>query len=320
MSSQTLSSTKGSTSGSKHIDLYELSPYLSSGDPYISDKDSILKDSRFFGKQLLTSPPKRGVTNDTTFTPFESLAVGEPYEQNPAQRKKDASAPPVSNKPFLPSSPGKLLTGPGDTHGLFTPFTYSGMSLDDSNESQNKKRKTKRSQTPGPSQISKRNFYTNPGKRGGSGYFHTTIGGYEYEYMSEPYGGDRAKVEKMKPKPPPVPFRSMSPPSRPLDTTVYAPLPIDSTKERKRMSKTMGDRPSTRSTFNPGIPFRPSSPGKKGITGTINPFPEYIPGADLKPSPTRNKTSTHQKVFLPSGNTSPINPASISLAKTSHHA
>lgn len=135
-------------------------------------------------------------------------------------------------------SPPKICrTGPGDTHGCFNPIEYVG---EGGLETTNEKVKTRsfdggstKNSRPGsslskttPATVTKRNFYTNPTPKGGPGYAHITIGGFEYPYVSEPYEGVKKKKDKSKSKPITVPFRSMSPPGRGYDMSVFAPVDV----------------------------------------------------------------------------------------------
>jgi hypothetical protein len=55
--------------------LFLIPSYLRTQDPYISDKDKLTKWDRHYGKQFVYVPLKKGVTNDTTFAPFQCNAV-----------------------------------------------------------------------------------------------------------------------------------------------------------------------------------------------------------------------------------------------------
>ncbi|KAH7819914.1 putative protein of unknown function (DUF4586) [Monocercomonoides exilis] len=308
MSTKKSTSSPQATHDLKTYDLFQLSPFLSVGEPYVDDKSAALKDDRYKGKQLGIIPPKRGVLNDTTFGKFQSLATSEPYQAPSPPKRFSSSSKPVSSKPFLPSNPTKKLTGPGDVHGCFNQIEYMSEGEMEMTKSPTSSRSSTASSTKRTtSSVSPRNFYTNPTKKGGPGFASNTIGGFSYPYMSEPYGGDRMKIEKTKPKTPTVPFRSMSPPGGCFDSKIYSPITTMESKSAE--SSPTSTRPSTRagttrsrgSSFCQTVPFRPSSPGKRGITGTLAPFPEYVVGADLKPERPKTSMGIRQKVFLPAG-------------------
>ena len=48
--------------------------------------------------------------------------------------------------------------------------------------------------------------------------------------MPDPYGGDRVKVEKMRPKSPSIPFKSMSTMRDAFDMTVFSPTQMPRTR------------------------------------------------------------------------------------------
>ena len=166
-----------------------------------------LRDSRFFGKQFSTSPTKKGVTNDTTFSPFTSNAVvrhipciyihyqlytfpllafrGNHINRAAHHRKK------VQQNRFLQSHSDLVIlvqrcfffslmflflnlnlprSGSGDTYGLFQTFEYS---LNDKKPEDPVAKRRALS----PDGRSLPNFYTSPGAPGGASYPHGAIGG-----------------------------------------------------------------------------------------------------------------------------------------------
>ena len=95
MSSKNSTLNQTSIHDLKTYDLFQLTPFLTVGvcftisylscfnifssqinkEPYVSNKDTSLKDDRARGRQLYTSPHKSGLMNESTFGPFLTLAV-----------------------------------------------------------------------------------------------------------------------------------------------------------------------------------------------------------------------------------------------------
>ncbi|KAK2959326.1 putative protein of unknown function (DUF4586) [Blattamonas nauphoetae] len=281
--SRSPSNTQSLNRTSKSLGAEDLSfsPYLNVGEPYVDNPERALLDDRFKGKQFEMRSQKKGMTDDTLISPMLPLAVGEPYNPEGKPTKKEKKGKPISEKPFISNS--------SPMRGALASFSRPEYVP----EPQSVK---PRSQSPNT--TTKRGFFTSPPKKGGSGYAHTLIGGDEYEYMPDPYGGDRKKVEKMKPKTPAIPFRNVSVARPPYDITFFQPYntqPAASRAERrKRMKK------QNQNEFKPREPFKPSSGRKSGVFGTINPFPEYIPGDNIPRRRPKTVAST-QAIFKPSG-------------------
>lgn len=143
----------------------------------------------------------------------------------------------------------------------------------------------------GETKPTPRNFLVNPGKKGGYGYYHTTIGGKEYEWQNEPYGGVKKKrVGDIEHKPITRPFISTSHGDRLFDhkNTVYS---MDGVKLRARSA------PKSARAKTAPVPFKAMSP----MGTTINKFPEYM----IKPDPNKDKNPRdlvkHEKIWKPSG-------------------
>lgn len=336
MSRRKNSLSETSTHDLKTYDVFQLTPFLSVGEPYLSNKESVLKDGRSKGKQLYTKPHKSGLMNESTFGPFLTLATSEPYQPTPEFKRSATAGKPVSSRPFVPASPTKKLTGPGDTHGCFNPIEYiSEGELESTFASTRPHTSASRTRTGSSftAHTTSRSFSgTATRPRSSLGRSGTMMSGTQFtqppfrpsspnktgvlgtlspfpEYMSS--GGDvrpnRSRSQTVK-----VPFRSMSPPLRGWDMSVFRPTTTP------KPSRTRRSKSKTPQFVQP--PFRPASPNKKGVLGTLSPFPEYIAGVDLQP-PRRPKSSTgeRQKVFMPTGafSTNTPQPSILAMAARS---
>ncbi|KAK2955102.1 putative protein of unknown function (DUF4586) [Blattamonas nauphoetae] len=256
-----------------------LSPYLGVGEPYIERPDALLVDSRFKGKQMIANPPKKG---NSTIGEFLSLATTEPYETKPRLTKNDVRS--TSPKPFITRSAPK--TG---QLAVFSSPEYIP------------EPEVRKTRSTSASPRAQRGIFTSPPRRGGSGTPGTTIGGFKYEYIPEPYGGDRNKLKKMKdPRPPPTPFLSRSTPLSNFDNSVYSPVAVNRTRTRAERRRERQEK-AKREELGKRPPFRASSPGTKSLMGTFSPFPEYIPGDNDQPRRPRTVSGGTSRVFRPSG-------------------
>ena len=141
------------------------------------------------------------------------------------------------------------------------------------------KERTKVDKKPTP-----RNIMTNPGKQGGYGYYHTTIGGKEYPYQSEPYGGVKKKGDS-KPKTPSKPFISTYHGDRLFDAK--GPYTMEGIKLAKK--------PKPAPKAKAATPFKAMSVARP----TFNKFPEYKSPEKHREGPPPRKQS--EKVWKPSG-------------------
>jgi hypothetical protein len=132
-----------------------------------------------------------------------------------------------------------------------------------------------------------RNIQTSPTKKGGSGYYHTLIGGREFEWQNEPMGGVKKKiVGQIEHKPISKPFYSTIHGDRQFDSKVYTE---DGVKPRSKSVP--------KDTRKITIPFK--SMTHEGET--INKFPEYM-NSDVKLTPEERRARIkHEKVWRPSG-------------------
>ncbi|KAA6387326.1 MAG: hypothetical protein EZS28_017147 [Streblomastix strix] len=256
--------------------------------------------------------------NDATLGPFITLAASEPYQQKGSFARDLNTTSSISKIPFRPSSPPKLQAFPGDVTGCFSGYPHSS---DSDPEYANRPPRPRSAQ---PKQIQK-NIYTNPGKKGGAGYYGLTIGPNP-GYLLEPQN-DKAKTARLfRPLDIPVrPFKAMSNEKGNLfDNRIYEPYENNNNNNNNNnnssskgqqyansMNKTQTSRGTQNSQAKTGQqPFRPASPGKSGKFGTIGPYPQYDCGAHFPrpPKPRLSHPITESGIFYPSGRSTYQNP------------
>ncbi|KAA6394850.1 MAG: hypothetical protein EZS28_009619 [Streblomastix strix] len=256
--------------------------------------------------------------NDATLGPFITLAASEPYQQKGSFARDLNTTSSISKTPFRPSSPPKLQAFPGDVTGCFSGYPHSS---DSDPEYANRPPRPRSAQ---PKQIQK-NIYTNPGKKGGAGYYGLTIGPNP-GYLLEPQN-DKAKTARLfRPLDIPVrPFKAMSNEKGNLfDNRIYEPYENNNNNNNNNnnssskgqqyansMNKTQTSRGTQNSQAKTGQqPFRPASPGKLGKFGTIGPYPQYDCGAHFPrpPKPRLSHPITESGIFYPSGRSTYQNP------------
>ncbi|KAH7825790.1 putative protein of unknown function (DUF4586) [Monocercomonoides exilis] len=275
-----------------HItDTFSEPSHITIGDKYTADKQAP-RDDRYRGRQILTSPGKHGRTDSQLLQKqYVPLASGTPYvDMLSYERRKhleETKKHPL--KPFIPASPPKKSVGKGSLYGtLQKPPEHMPEGVKDVKK--------------GDTKVTPRNFVTNPPKKGSYGYYHTTIGGKEFEYKSEPYGGVKKKIVGQLPnKPITRPFLSTSHGDRLFDNKIYSEEGV------KKRSMTAPQKQRAVS-----VPFKGMSP----MGGTINKFPEYvIPQGGTYRTRIPGKETVHEKVWRPSG-TDDLSIPSKSIALT----
>ncbi|KAK2957197.1 putative protein of unknown function (DUF4586) [Blattamonas nauphoetae] len=258
--------------------------YITIGDPYKDPKPHICED-RTRGKQFTTNPVKAGRTDGQMIQRgYVPLASGTAYvDMSKLQRQEELkkTKKQISQRAFIPASPPKKAVGRGSWFGCISkppehqPETRSVQKL-------------KGDIKPAP-----RNFLTSPPKRGSYGYRGTGIG-KEYEWVSEPYGGDPAKLRKMGLGPKtreerqksPKPFLATAHGNNDFDRSVYAEY-----TNKKSTSRTRSAPVRSRQVRH-AQPWR----GMNSTKPTINSFPEYFSGKEREI--TTPKTT---KIWKPSG-------------------
>ncbi|KAL0221039.1 hypothetical protein RCL1_000893 [Eukaryota sp. TZLM3-RCL] len=242
-------------------------------------------DSRYKGAQMRTSGPKKGKTNDCTFSAFETMYKNDPYvELNKIERKQELekSKKRISTVPIRPPSPPKKATGSGLLNPLFGTFSKLEYIPD-------KPKETKR----GEYKNEPKPIYTSPSKKGsGYSFANVTIGKIP-EYKADPITADheqrkKQREEDAKRRVANAPFVSTSHSRDNFDNNVPYKYEPGAFKEDKRNHGTSNLKP-----------FIPSSPPKSGCLGsTFSKFPEYKPLGENQGTPKPRSAST--PVFRPS--------------------
>ncbi|KAK2964491.1 putative protein of unknown function (DUF4586) [Blattamonas nauphoetae] len=288
--------------------------FITIGDPYVDPKPFSARSAHLPPKQppfVPTSPPKRGHTNDAfiqkNYTPLNSK--DEPYvEQETLRRKERAQSAKrnISNKPFVPTSPPKRSSTPGDQYGqIGKPPEYTSPLPKES--------KTKED----PSKQHLPNVKVGRFRSGGAGQVIDTFGP-SYEYICEnDKPPKKDPVGTIKPKKLERPWSGMSRGNKLFHNDVYSE--DDKTRSmirpqtaRSRTGATTS-RPGTaksRSAASEG--GRPQSASKAWVSmshsrGTFDPFPKYMSDNE-KDNTTRTKRKKEKpkvkpklKPFIPSG-------------------
>ncbi len=194
------------------------------------------------------------------FSRFITLASGEPYtdeftrtqaklKESREKTKKIAIGP-----CFKPVSPPKKMNGSGNTYGLFT----QNMPHMPPNPPVQAIR--------GAKPASPRNFSVSPPKRGQGGIPGTLLSPYpphmpaEYDSVHKVQMEEEAKARSKRQGPIRVGCKTNDMISTPAFDTEPTVQPKKYTMDRK-VTK----------------PFRPTSPGRRGVLGTFSNYPEHIP-------------------------------------------
>lgn len=222
--------------------------------------------------------------------------------------------------PFVPASPSKKSVGKGSLYGTFNPPPEHMA-----------EQEQKKVRPAGPVELGKRNFLTNPMKKGGYGYYHTTIGGFEYPHSVEPAGGAKTRSytasgaerggaggsgaggrmsQTTTGISHPRPFCSTSHGNRLFTgNAIYAPQPplSSSSASDTSRSRTLRSRGAS-GTQEVRAPFRSMcAPGY-----TIGKFPEYKVVPDPRAANPREGIK-HENIWKPSG-TDTFTPPTKSIA------
>jgi hypothetical protein len=241
--------------------LFSLMPSVNIGDPYVVDKPK--RDPRAQGRQMTVNRPKKGKTPDVTFTPFVTLAVGDPYvemELKQRRARNENLKKQIVAKPFSPANPSKKPVGHGSYYGSFG--IHPNMKTTDEYD---KKPKS-------AIEINTlKNIVTSPPKKGTYGMIGTNIGGKaegtngEYKYQPDPVDSrpQTAPAEKLKA------FIPSSPPKKGTYGFMYtningATVPHGSQGEFTYVADPIHIARRTKVEGDPIKPFKPGSPSKKG--------------------------------------------------------
>eukprot|EP00164_Ancoracysta_twista_P003801 GFYU01005097.1.p1 GENE.GFYU01005097.1~~GFYU01005097.1.p1 ORF type:complete len:298 (-),score=56.53 GFYU01005097.1:462-1355(-) len=251
------------------------------GDPY--DPNKLFKNSdRLHGLQFSVPKPTplmgAGGTNPPNFGEFVSIAVGDPYYDPEARRRKIANedkSRAASTEPFKPSNPTRKGTGLGSWYGCISkpiPFGADGNA-----------RGTRARQKYQGGNLP-RQIQTNPPKRGSYGVPGIIIG-KDPPYAPSPYDEARkleaAERAALRQKMRDQPFRPSSAGGSYFNMDVFKKDMPEGTRRK---------RPATATRRSVETPFRPSNPSRSGLTSTFSPFPPYMPDPyDNRPSQVKGK-------------------------------
>lgn len=158
--------------------------YLSVGDEY--DKHEPRDPAATVGKKQFAVTTKRNPhITDAVFGKFNSISAGDPYKDqsiNGPFRQRDPTKQNVAPKPFRPPASIKKGEGKGSYYGTFC-------------EGKPYKHETEFPPIRGERDGAKRNFYTNPAKKGTYGYAGLSIAkAGEIVYVADPYEGNKRKT------------------------------------------------------------------------------------------------------------------------------
>lgn len=234
--------------------------YLSIGDEY----DKHPTDTSTRGMKFIVPAKRNPHITDATFTPFASLAAGDPYKAvgfgGPFRQREPREG---DQPPFRPTGHTKKSCGRGDYYGTFS----EGNPTKHEPEFPPLKRAD-------PGEGLKSNFYTNPSKKGTYGYTGLSIAkAGEVQYVSDPFEGNR-RQEALKKKEDrakqvgAMPFRAAVKRGGTFDESEHGFSTVYSLTKPLAPKKS-AQRPA------PNIAERPWVPG--GALGRdITKFPEYL--------------------------------------------
>jgi len=242
--------------------------YIHIGDEY--DKKTTQAD-RYKGKGFSTAPGKRGQGADVTFDKgIKSLHEGDKFVDPGTHEKKyrlQQEKKKLTPEGFKYTSPAKKQAGSGNYSGCFAkPYAH-----------QTDYDVLQKGELPEKGKPQLRNIITNPPKKGTFGTPGTSIGkGSEKTYISDPYDAEHRKelsesrdAQKKVVGPP---FKSSCRRQGTFDETGASGASKIFSLDRALPPKKYTGPPQRPPL---PVPFKPSSPGKRGHNCTINKFPEY---------------------------------------------
>lgn len=156
--------------------------YLSVGDEY--DKRQPKDTTAMAGnKQFSVSAKRHPHITDSVFGNFNSVSAGDPYKEESIHgpfRKRDPTQD-RTTQPFRPPGAPKKSEGKGNYYGTFC-------------EGHPYKHETEFPPIRTDKEAPRRNFYTNPSKKGTYGFAGLTIAkSGEIVYVADPYEGNKRK-------------------------------------------------------------------------------------------------------------------------------
>lgn len=253
----------------RNFDLFQSTPYITVGDPYLPPLELSKRDSDH-KKNFAVGHPKESKFISLASSDSDAYAKDKPKEKEV-----------VIKIPFKVSSPPKKPSGSGSTYGCFGPITFLPQGLP---------KKTNPKDLPPP----KPNIRIQPAKKGYGNTPKILIGGKEYEYLSEGAFDDKQKQSTIKEK---GKERSKSPTPFHVRRVggLFDPNPFHEVKnttsrgatgdgsigggsgDGKEGSTSSSSRSSGRSGLQNKV-FRPSSPSKSGWQGTFTKYEYMSPG------------------------------------------
>jgi len=227
-------------------------------------------------RNIQTQPAKKGATPDVYFSFCPPLCLGDVYVDPMLRTKKPKCVPVDPEMMFKP--PGKVKYSINKLGYEYIPHQS------DLRDPQAMHDKYKDYTAP-------KNFFTSPLKKGGGGVLTPGVlfgDGDErklYEHLPDDYDAPRkkraAELEYHRSKLQETAFKSMCYGNRPFfsdSESFQCDQPRGIPREKK--VENLGAYPHE-------MPFKPSHPAKKGLMGTMEPFPEHIP--DPAPQPPGRK-------------------------------
>jgi len=250
------------------LGVFQQPSYITIGDEY--KKPSQVPD-RHKHPQFATAPGKKGQGAGLFEKEYKSLHEGDKYVDAGTHEKKyqleQAKKRPA--EVFRYTSPPKKAAGSGNNYGCFNTHRH-----------ETEYHVLQKGELPAKRTSPSRNFMTSPPKKGTFGTPGTTIGkGTELTYISNPYDAEHKKV-----------LAEAREAARKITSNGHSPFRSACRRQGcfdesgvTGASKVFGmdralpeKKQNMASTLPPcPVPFRPSSPGKKGFNCTINKFPEY---------------------------------------------
>eukprot|EP00698_Gefionella_okellyi_P022149 TRINITY_DN7300_c0_g1_i1.p1 TRINITY_DN7300_c0_g1~~TRINITY_DN7300_c0_g1_i1.p1 ORF type:complete len:298 (+),score=28.71 TRINITY_DN7300_c0_g1_i1:67-960(+) len=241
--------------------LFSLPPSIYVGDKFLDKRKETL--TRYHGRQFVTSPTKKGKTNDATFSGFITVASGDTFVDPGTWQRKYAVEQKkhrVVEAPFKPSSPGKEAVGVGGVYGTIGAFPAHS---DDPVPGSVRRKKG----DPLPSLG--RNIITSPTKVGGPGFTQVALS-RDPEFMHAPYQPERLNEAAARKRDLELrkggAFRAIAPEREFFDPQVYSLRKDIRLPEPKKLE-----------AFRPAVPFVPGSARLKPA------HPEYVSDPYVEP-------------------------------------
>lgn len=244
--------------------MFSTPSYTTIGDEY--DKKAGMVD-RAQGKQMLTNKKPQVLGQG-----FASLSIGDKYIDPGTLEKRqrlELSKKKLTPEGFKYTNPGKKSVGLGNYYGTFSeraPFKHETEYI-----------VLKKGEIPGKQQAQQRNITTSPPKKGTYGTPGITISlGDEYKYISDPYdAAKRKEAEAAKESN----HKSIGPAFKGACKRLdyFDSQPNVAASRIYTLDQPLPARKPEPPKKEPAIavPFKPSSPSKRGVQGLLTKFPEY---------------------------------------------